>query len=308
MVNFLNLKYFMHIAQEQNITRVAESEHVSQQSLSNQIKKIEDEFGTKLFDRTGGLSLTYAGEVLYKYAEKILALKDEMDNEMADLKGEGQGVLRIGISYTRGSAFLPEILPVFKKGNPFVKISVVENNSRVLEDYLMRGHIDLYIGTDVKKGTDIELVDLYRERLYLVVPKRIAGKFFDDVPTVFTEEKNAEIFKDEDFLMLTRDNRVRRVADEHLSRVKDEIKILIETENIETLFSLVLKGMGITFYPEMFMQKHKELIASEDCPVCFIPIEGKHSYGHLAIGYSKKKYLSKATKEFIDCAKNFYNK
>ncbi len=306
MINFLNLRYFMLTAQEKNITRVAESEHVSQQSLSNQIKKIEEEFGTKLFDRTGGLSLTYAGEVLYKYAEKLLTLKEEMENEMADLKGEGQGVLRIGISYTRGSAFLPEILPLFKEENPFIKLSVVENNSRVLEDYLMRGHIDLYIGADVKKATDIEVIDLYKERLYLVVPKVIAGKFFDYTPTFFEEEKNAEIFKNEDFLMLTRDNRVRRVADEHLKMVKDEINILIETENIETLFSLACKGMGITFYPEMFMKKHKELIGSENCPVCFIPIEGKHSYSHLAVGYSRKKYLSNAAKKFIDCAKEVY--
>ena len=306
MINFLNLRYFMLTAQEKNITRVAESEHVSQQSLSNQIKKIEDEFGTKLFDRTGGLSLTYAGEVLYKYAEKLLALKDEMENEMADLKGEGQGVLRIGISYTRGSAFLPEILPLFKKENPFVKISVVENNSRVLEDYLMRGHIDLYIGADVKKASDIEIIDLYKERLYIVVPKATAEKFFDSVPTVFEKEVNADIFKNEDFLMLTRDNRVRKVADEHLKAVKDEISILIETENIETLFSLALKGMGVTFYPEMFMNKHKELIESDACPVCFIPIEGKHSYSHLAVGYSRKKYLSNAAKKFIDCAKQVY--
>lgn len=308
MINFLNLRYFMLTAQQKNITRVAESEHVSQQSLSNQIKKIEDEFGTKLFDRTGGLSLTYAGEVLYKYAEKLLALKDEMENEMADLKGSKQGVLRVGISYTRGSAFLPEILPLFKKENPFVKISVVENNSRVLEDYLIRGHIDLYIGSDVKKAADIEIIDLCRERLYLVVPKVIAGKFFDQVPTFFESEKSAELFKNEDFLMLTRDNRVRRIADEHLKNVKDEINILIETENIETLFSLACKGMGVTFYPEMFMKKHKELIDSEDCPVCFIPIEGKYSYNHLSVGYSKRKYLSNAAKKFIECAKEIYAK
>jgi len=307
VANFLNLRYFMLIAQQQNITRVAENEHVSQQSLSNQIKKIEDEFGVKLFDRTGGLTLTYAGEVLYKYAEKLLALKDEMENEMADLKGSKQGMLRVGISYTRGSAFLPEILPHFKKDNPFVRISVVENNSRVLEEYLMRGHIDLYIGADVRKSADVDVIDLCRERLYLIVPKSIAAKYYDDTPTFFVKEESAEKFKGEDFLMLTRDNRVRRIADEHLKDVKDEINILIETENIETLFSLALKGMGVTFYPEMFVKKHRQLLESENCPVCLIPLEGKYSYSQLSVGYSRKKYLSNAAKRFIDCAKEIYN-
>ena len=79
MINFLNLRYFMLIAQEQNITRVAENEHISQQSLSNQLKKIEERFGTKLFDRTRGISLTYAGEVLYKTSEgDILNLKSQL--------------------------------------------------------------------------------------------------------------------------------------------------------------------------------------------------------------------------------------
>jgi len=307
LINFLNLKYFMLTAQQKNITRVAESEHVSQQSLSNQIKKIEDIFGTKLFDRTGGLTLTHAGEILYKYAERLLALKDEMDREMADLKGSKQGVLRIGISYTRGSAFLPEILPLYKKENPFVKISVVENNSRVLEEYLMRGHIDLYIGSELKKASDTEIINLCSERLYMVVPKVIANKFYNEVTTVFDTPEKAEKFKDFDFLMLTRDNRVRRIADEHLKKIKDGINILIETENIETLFSLACKGMGITFYPEMFMKKHENIINSTDCPVCFIPLEGKYSHNQLSVGYSKRKYLSHAAKKFIDCAKEVYN-
>lgn len=307
MINFLNLRYFMLTAQQKNITRVAESEHVSQQSLSNQIKKIEDDFGTKLFDRTGGLTLTYAGEVLYKYAERLLAIKGEMDREMADLKGSKQGVLRIGISYTRGSAFLPEILPHFKEQNPFVKISVIENNSRVLEEYLSRGHIDLYIGSELKKAADTEIVDLCSERLYIVVPKSIAVGFYGDIPNIYDKEEKAEKFKEFDFLMLTRDNRVRRIADEHLKNVKDDINILIETENIETLFSLACKGMGITFYPEMFMKKHEKLIKSDDCPVSFIPLEGKYSHNQLAVGYSKHKYLSHAAKKFIECAQQVYN-
>lgn len=306
MISFLNLKYFMLTAQQKNITRVAESEHVSQQSLSNQIKKIETVFGTRLFDRTGSLTLTYSGEVLYKYAEKLLSLKEEMEKEMSDLKGSKQGMLRIGISYTRGASFLPDILPVFKEANPFVRITVTENSSRVLEEYLSRGHIDLYIGSEVKRTTDIETVDICNERLYCVVPKNIAKNFFDEIPTIFETPHSAEKFRDYDFLMLSRDNRVRRIADEHLQNVKNDINIMIETENIETLFSLACKGMGITFYPEMFMKKHEKLIHSPDCPVCFIPLSGKFSRNQLSIGYNRRKYLSLTAKSFIECAKKIY--
>ena len=81
-MNFLNLEYFVMIAEERNITRVAEKEHISQQSLSNHVKKMEEEFGVKLFDRTGTLSLTYAGERVYNYASELLKIKDEMEKEI----------------------------------------------------------------------------------------------------------------------------------------------------------------------------------------------------------------------------------
>ena len=83
-----------------------------------------------------------------------------------------QGTLRIGISYTRGSAFLPDILPEFCAQNPFVKISIVENNSQMLEEYLLHGHIDLYIGADMRPHAEIETIELMHEKLYFIVPEK----------------------------------------------------------------------------------------------------------------------------------------
>lgn len=293
MVNFLNLKYFVMAAEGKNLTRVAEMEHISQQSLSNHIKKMEDELGVKLFDRTGGFSLTYAGERYYNYATEVLKLTDEVEKELSDLKDTKQGTLRIGISYTRGSAFLPEILPVFCEKFPHINLTITENNSQVLEDYLQHGHIDLYIATDLKKRASIEKVDLYREKLYLVVPKIFlpAG-----APDIFEKEESIEKFKDYNFLMLTKANRIRKTVDEYLKHNNLNLNIFIETENIETLFQLACKGMGITVYSEMFMGKH---FTKKNLPVSFIPIKGEIFKSTLSIGYNKSKYLSSAAKEFI---------
>lgn len=297
MINLLNLKYFVMVAEEGNITRVAEKEHISQQSLSNHIKKMEDVLAVKLFDRTGGLSLTYAGERYYNYAAEVLRLTNEVESELSDLKDTKQGTLRIGISYTRGSAFLPKILPSFCKKYPHVNLVIMENNSQVLEDYLQRGHIDLYIATDLKKRASIEKVDLCHEKLYLVVPKEFLGT---DVPDIFTKEESIENFKNYNFLMLTKANRIRKTVDEYLEITGQSINIALETENIETLYQLVCKGMGITVYSEMFMEKHFE---KKNLPVSFIPIKGELFKSTLSIGYNKTKYLSSAAKEFIQEAK-----
>ncbi len=295
MINFLNLKYFVRVAEERNITRVAEQEHISQQSLSSHIKKIEEEYGVKLFDRTDGLTLTYAGEKLYIYATNLLSLKNDLDNELSDITGTKQGSLKIGISYTRGTAFLPEILPEFCKKNPFVNVSISENNSQVLEEFLLHGHIDLYVGTDLNPHPEIETIELYQEELYFVVPKKLLGNISTDTLTF------SDIFHFP-FLLLSKGNKIRDTFDEYAISKKHLIKPVLETENIETLLELSCSGMGVTVYPEMFFKRHSHLINSPDSPVRIITMNESRT-SILSIGYRKNRYLSRAAKEFINLAK-----
>ena len=100
--------------------------------------------------------------------------------------------------------------------------------------------------------------------------------------------------------MLTKANRIRKTVDEYTKSVNLDLNILLETENIETLYQLACKGMGITVYSEMFMRKH---FAKKNLPVSFIPIKGEVFKSTLSIGYNKTKYLSAAAKEFINEAK-----
>lgn len=296
MVNFLNLKYFVRVAEEKNITRVAEQGHISQQSLSNHIKKIETTYGIQLFDRTGGLTLTYAGEQMYNYAVKFLSLKHDMENEILDMTNMEQGTLRIGISYTRGSAFLPEILPEFSKKNPFIKISIVENNSQKLEEYLLHGHIDLYIGADLRPHAEIETVELMREKLYFIIPQNIAER-------IDNKQSGIAALKNEPFLLLSKGNRIREKFEEYLRKENISVKVHLESENIETLFGLSCKGLGITVYPEMFLKRHNDVLCSENSPVHIMPPDGDYNSSILSIGYHRGKYISNAAKNFIEIAK-----
>ena len=295
MINFLNLRYFVRVAEEKNMTRVAELEHISQQSLSNHIKKIEQHYGVQLFDRTGGLTLTYAGEQIYKYAVSVLSLKHDMESEIQDMTDSEQGTLRIGISYTRGSAFLPEVLPEFCERNPYVKIDVVENNSQVLEEYLLRGHIDLYVGANHRPSSEIKNVELMREKHFLVVPKEISERHGGS-----TDISN---YIAEPFLLLSEGNRIRDMFDEFLRLRNFSVNIRLEGENIETLFSLACRGMGITVYPEMFLEIHGGAEFLNRAPVVLLPMDANIFDSVLYVAYHKKRYLSKAAKCFIELAK-----
>lgn len=307
MINFLNLHYFVLVAEKNNMTRVAEDEHITQQSLSKHIKKIEDELGVSLIDRSSGCKLTYAGERFYDYAVRLLKVRDEMQNEMLDIKKSTHGNLRLGITYTRGKIFLPEVLPPFCEQNPFVKVTITENNPHTLEEYLLHGHIDLFIGTDIRKHPEIETVNLFSDKLYLIVPKSIARKVLKDTPNVVSRSMNIKDFSQHDFVMLTRGNPIRTLIDSYMRENRVSLSFSLETESAETMFALSCKGLGIAIYNGLFLKMHSEMIRSPDCPICIIPIKDAVYSGKMSIAYSKGKYLSDAAKKFIEAAKDIYS-
>lgn len=307
MINFLNLHYFVLVAEKKNITRVAEDEHVSQQSLSKHIKKIEDELGITLIDRNAGCSLTYAGERFYEYAVKMLALKGEMEAEMLDMKESVHGNLRLGITYTRGKIFLPEILPKFCSDNPFVRVTVTENNPHALEEYLLHGHIDLYIGTDIREHPDIKTVDLFSDKLYLIVPKAIAAEVLEKTPNIVKTPMRIEDFSKYNFVMLTRGNPIRTTVDNYMRENKINLSFSLETESSETMFALSCNSMGISVYNGLFLKMHSDLIHSADCPVCVIPLDGCVYSGKMSIGYRKERYISQPAVRFIELAKKLFS-
>ena len=303
MINFLNMQYFVLIAEKKNITRVAEDEHVSQQSLSKHIKKIEDELGLELIDRNSGGGLTYAGERFYEYAVKMLQIKNEMEKEMHDMKDSTHGVLRLGIAHTRGMVFLPEILPSYCEQNPYVKVSVTENNPRALEEYLLHGHIDLYVGINIRRHPSIEVVDLFSDRLYIIAPKKMAEGIIDTTKTFCDTEMELSAFSNHNFIMLTSGNPVRNAIDKYTSEHKIELSYSLETESAETMFALSCKGMGISVYNEFFLKMHSQLLKSPDCPVCVIPLKNIEYNGMMSIGYIRDRFMSRASQKFIQMAK-----
>lgn len=311
-MNFLNLQYFLVVAEELSFTRAAEKLYISQQSLSNHIIKLEKEFGVELFNRSTPLSLTYAGARLAKMTTQILDLEKQISIEMEDISNSKRGKLTIGISHTRGRAFLPSILPIYKERYPGVELSLAEGNTYELEEKTIHGSVDLMIGFAPSMTGELEMVDVLTERIYLIVPDVIFKRQFDDeYESVHKQlEKGIDInlFKNSPFLMMSTRNRLRCIADEYFAKNNIKPNIVLITENIETLLALCIEGMGITFYPEMFVKKMSPLIMSgPEKRIHIFPLNDRSTDGTLMIGYHKKRYLSNSAKKFIDLVKEIYN-
>ena len=309
MINFLNLEYFLAVAEELNITRAAKRLYISQQSLSNHISNLEKEFDVQLFHRTMPLTLTYAGRALKLRAKQLLDLKDETYRELADIKDFTTGQISIGLSHTRGRFLLPAILPAYKQKFPNIELHLVEGNSSELGTALIHGEIDLMIDLLPFKAENVEAVPICEEEILLVVPDQILDRYFperqEEMKKVLEENADVQLLKDCPYLLINKGNRVRTIADEIFEDAQLSPAILLETENIETVLALAAKGMGITFYPRMFMSGSGNSAdgAAKKKGLNYYSLNYRKSHGTLAFGCHKGRYLSQATKEFIRIAK-----
>lgn len=309
MINFLNLEYFLAVAEELNITRAAKRLYISQQSLSSHISNLEKEFDVQLFNRTMPLTLTYAGRALKVRAKQMLDLKDETYRELADIKDFTTGQLSIGISHTRGRFLLPAILPAYKEKFPNIEIHLVEGNSSELSTALIHGNIDLMIDLLPFKAEHVETVPICEEEILLVVPDQILDRYFpgkqEEMIKVLEENADVLLLKDCPYLLINKGNRVRTIADEIFEEAQLTPSILLETENIETVLALAAKGMGITFYPKMFMSGSGNTgnDIMKKAGLHYFSLNYRRSHGVLAFGSHKGRYLSRATEEFIRIAR-----
>lgn len=308
MMNFLNLQYFLVAAEELNFTKAAKRLYISQQSLSTHIANLEHELDIALFNRTNPLTLTYAGKTLVQKARLLLDLKDETTKELADIKDFTIGRLSIGVSHTRGRALLPQILPFYREKFPNIELNLLEGNSKELDNALLHGKVDLVIGMLPFMVDNVATVPLCEEEILLVVPDKIITQYFpgheNETKARLERQVDLTLLRECPFLLIKEGNRVRTIADEMFHEAQMTPKVILETENIETVLALAIKGMGITFYPRMFVSNSNSLHPyANQSPAHIYSLTHPKSHGILAIGYHKGHYLSRATQEFIQIAK-----
>ncbi|ABW10733.1 transcriptional regulator, LysR family [Parafrankia sp. EAN1pec] len=138
------LAYFVAVAETRHFTRAAEREHVAQPSLSQQIRALEQELGSPLFNRMrGNITLTPAGETLLPLARRILADTETARRQVQELLDLRHGTVRLGATPSLCTGFLPEVLHAFHLDYPGIRLLVEEGGSRDLIRDLAQGHLDL---------------------------------------------------------------------------------------------------------------------------------------------------------------------
>ncbi|MFF1409125.1 LysR family transcriptional regulator [Streptomyces sp. NPDC058289] len=166
------LEYFVAVAEERNFTRAAERVHISQSGVSAQIRRLEQELGAELFDRSGRTAtLTVAGKAALEHARTALAATGALAQAVGEVTGLIRGRLTVGMVVGCTLTPLFDALAAFHRAHPGVEIALLEDNSDRLVQAVRAGAVDLaLVGTAATTPDGLEALTLVSERLVVAVP------------------------------------------------------------------------------------------------------------------------------------------
>ena len=301
-MNFSSMDYFITVARERSFTRAAERLHITQQTLSAHIAGIEQELGAKLLVRHIPLELTYAGQVFLEYALDMQRRLNSMEREFQDITKNQRGLLRIGISYTRGHAIMPPLLARFQAQYPQISVRLVEGTNDKLISLLERGELDLAAAIFPAAVSGLELVDFYQEEMVLLVPKTILDPLAAGWPPgVYAQIERGDLtpLRDCPFLLSSTEDIAGKVGYRFLRQSGILATPRAESYNIETLLSLCARGVGACFCPKNLIQT--ALSPEQQAQVRMLRL-GKDACYKIYMGYLKQPHLWSVLLDFVRLA------
>jgi LysR family transcriptional regulator, hydrogen peroxide-inducible genes activator len=242
------LRYFCAIVDSGSFSRAARLTHVSQPSLSQQIRKLEDELGGRLFDRLGrSVRLTEMGQTFLPRARAVLREVEAARGDLADQKDSVGGTITVGVIPTVAPYLLPPHLIAFSRKFPQAQISVVEEITPVLLERLRAATIDLAILALPVRGHEFEAFPVLTEPLFAALPK---NHRFSRLPAISLKELRLE-----PFLLLRDGHCFRENAIAACDRARLHPRIVFESGQFSSLINMVGSGMGVSIVPEMAIDK-----------------------------------------------------
>ena len=253
-----HLKYFVAVAEELHFSRAAERLHVAQPPLSQQIRKLEDELGVRLLERTRRrVQLTDAGRTVLEEARRTLSQADRVLSAARSAAEGSVGFLRVGFSSSAPYTTLPAVLRAFRSRFPGVALSLFERSTEEQVGMLTAGALDVgFVRRPIPDAPKSMMVrTILHEPLILAMPQEhrlrrqrsIPIRSLAGEPFVFFPRQAAPGLYDEIIALCRRNGFVPRIAQEAVQ--------------MQTIVSLVSAGLGVAIVPASMRHLHREHVA-----------------------------------------------
>lgn len=235
------LEVFLAVARARSYRQAAETLHTSQPALSQHVRELEGELGTRLFDRLSrGVVLTEAGRLLEERAKRVFATLTDAREVLGELQGLQRGSLHLGASSTPGIYVLPALIGEFRRRHPGIDLRLRIANSRVIEAAIRAHEFDLGVvgGHGLAPGEECLAAGLLDELVLIVPPRHRWARSRELAPTALT---------DEPVLVREEGSATRHVTERALERAGVRWRASMELDHTEAIKQAVMAGLGVAF-------------------------------------------------------------
>jgi LysR family transcriptional regulator, transcription activator of glutamate synthase operon len=289
------LRYLVALAEEGSFTRAAESEHVAQPAVSQQIRRLEDEVGLALVERTTRrVSLTEAGELLVVRARRIMAELEAAEIELQALRGMYAGHVTLGAMHTMGPVDVSLALALFAQRHPNVQLTVREHASEEMAGMLRADELDLAFlsVTERVESHGLGLHQLVSEELVVLLPleHRLARR---------KQVRMAQL-ADEPFISFREGARLRELLMAAGRSANFEPRVTLESNESQRVRRLVSRGLGVAILPRSDAEGPGADVAVAEL------IEPSLSRD-ITLAWREGRRLSPAAAEFLELARETFD-
>lgn len=295
-MNFQNIEYFLALVKYGSFTKAAQSLYISQQSLSENIRRLEEEIGTPLLNRGRTLSLTPAGKCFLSGGRKILSTQDKMLREISIVSNTARGRIVLGVESFDTPPFLPETLSHFTKKYPEYEVSVAPLHLQEKAD------LSFHCGEPEKGMESIPLIN--SDPISIVINRSLAFQIFgnnwEETEKRLIETQSISGLEEVPFLILYVNKRMHPMLDD-LFRAADFTPIeAFKSEDASLLTSLCASGTGAFLGPADYCRrKFGPLLDPLTGSLCCYPLKDIKGI-NLTLDYPKGKRLNQAEKRFVE--------
>ena len=278
------LKYFVKVAELLSFSKAAKALYITQSTLSQQIKQLEDELDMALFFRNNHkVTLTEAGETFLEGAKKTLADADDNKAKIMDLASGHRGTLNIGATHSFGSILTESIL-AFKKEFPQVHLNICYRNVVELMELISNGDLDFALSfKSSEKFDNVESRILFDNKLSIIVR--------EEHPLTRKKVVRLADLEDYELILPGVGLQARSAFDSILTERHLNLKVSIEANEVNTILNLLNKSNYVTVLSETVILEHKGLVSIEiDDAEC--RMEG-------CLHFCTNRYRKRSTEEFI---------
>ena len=253
-----SFRIFLLVAEELSISRAAERAHVTQQCASDHIKRLEEKYHVTLFERRPQFSLTKAGQITLNLLRHIDILENNLEDQLGELSRGSSGNLTIGVNSTRASILFPNILSEYREMFPNVILTFVMDDTRRLEEKLLKGEIDMFVGVNAHANPKFEVVPMGVDHIFLVVSRTLLSKYMPVNEIILDQmKKGASLADFENFPFIANDEQctLNDLVQHHVDTHNIHLKSLYYTSDYDTQISLCASHLAVAVCPTMILQK-----------------------------------------------------